>query len=543
MKEDLKGFELPEEKAEELTDQIMNNYPEDIIQKYYQEATSKFRPATIVKGIITGAYGEEVYVDIGYKIDGVVPRSEFRDHSEITVGRVIDVYIEQLEDETGNMVLSKSKADKLIGWEKIITHNKEGDVLEGIVIKNLKNGLLVDVNGVPVFMPASQIDLRKVEDLSEFIGHSVKCSIVKIDKERMNIIVSRKKYLEDELREKRQRIFSVLKEGSIVKGVVKGFQEYGAFIDIGGLQVLLPNADISWRRIFHPGEVLKIGQEITVKVIKIDREQEKLAVSLKHLTEDVWRHVPKKYAPGKIVKGKVISLQPFGAIVRLEPEVEGIVHISEISWTKKISDPAEVLKVGQTVDVVVIDIDMENHEIALSIKQTQPNPWAIFEKKYPTGSIISGKVSEIREFGALIDIGDGIEGLLHLSDMSWGRKITDPTEFVEVGQTITLRVLDINVPRRRIALGLKQLRPNPWEKEIPEKYKVGTIVKGVVTRVEQFGAFVRLEPDIEGLLHVSRAAEYMKDLKPGINVEVRVVRLDPVEARIRLSLVRILPEV
>jgi small subunit ribosomal protein S1 len=543
MKEELKAFELPEEKVEELANKIMNDYPEDVIQKYYQEATSKFRPATIVKGIITSTYGDEVYVDIGYKIDGVVPRTEFRDHSEITVGKMIDVYIEQLEDETGNMVLSKSKADKLIGWEKIITHNKEGDVLEGIVIKNLKNGLLVDVDGVPVFMPASQVDFRKVEDLSEFIGQSVKCSIVKIDREKMNIIVSRKKYLEDELREKKQRIFSVLKEGSIVKGTVKGFQEYGAFIDIGGIQVLLPNADISWRRIFHPGEVLKIGQEITVKVIKIDREQEKLAVSLKHLTEDIWRHVPKKYAPGKVVKGKVISLQPFGAIVRLEPEVEGIVHISEISWTKKISDPAEVLKVGQTIDVVVIDIDMENHEIALSIKQTQPNPWSIFEKKHPSGSIISGKVTEIRDFGALIDVGDGIEGLLHLSDMSWGRKITDPTEFVEVGQTITLKVLDVNVVRRRIALGLKQLRPNPWEKEIPEKYKVGTIVKGVVTRVEQFGAFVRLEPDIEGLLHVSRAAEYMKDLKLGVNVEVRVVRLDPVEARIRLSLVRILPEV
>lgn len=524
------------QKIEEETLKVLESIKPEEMQKLYDEALKDFRVDTIVKGRILRTVGDVVLVDIGYKSEGAVPKSDFTHPNDIREGEELEVYLESIEDETGLVALSKQKADRIRGWERIIRCNREGDPLKGRVIRKVKGGLLVDV-GVPVFLPASQVDTHKVEDIGEFIGKEIEVKIIKIDEKRMNVIVSRKKSLDDQRNEQKLKLMSELKEGDQVRGIVKNFADYGAFIDIGGCDALLYLSDISWARISHPSEVLRIGQDVVVKVLKIDRDREQISVGLKQLQKNPWTEVPAKYPVGLKTKGKVVNVVPYGVFVELEPGIEGLVHISEMSWTKPPSHPAEMVKAGDEVQVAVISVNVDKQEIGLSMKQASENPWEIAAAKYTTGSKVKGKVKSFVNYGAFVEIEDGIEGLLHIRDISWTKRISHPSEMLQKGQELELMVLSIEKAKKKLALGLKQLQENPWETTIPTKYAPGTELEGRVTKVVSFGAFVEVEKDLEGLIHSSRMPKKDIVLASGDIVKVRVEKLDLKEGKIGLTLV------
>jgi small subunit ribosomal protein S1 len=498
-------------------------------------------PGKLIKGKVVGFSGEDIVVEVGLKSEGLIPRDEF-EGEDIKTGDVIDVLLENMEGEGGLIVLSKRKADRMLNWQRIMDTTKEGDVVEGTAMRKIKGGLLVDI-GVPVFLPASQVDVRRPGDIGEYIGRKVRAVILKIDLERRNIVISRRKLIEEERDAAKKRLMETLTEGDIVTGTVKNIADFGAFVDLGGIDGLLHITDMSWGRINHPSELLKIDQKVEVKVLNIDREKEKIALGLKQKEASPWEEIEKKYPVGSRVSGAVVNLMSYGAFVRLEDGIEGLVHISEMSWTRRVNHPSELVQPGQEVEVVVLDINKDKQEISLGMKQIEVNPWELVAEKYPPGTLIEGKVRNLANYGAFVEIEPGIDGLLHISDMSWTKKITHPNEVVKKGDVVKCVVLEVDQSKQRVSLGVKQLTEDPWIHAIPEHYKPGMVVRGHVTKITNFGVFVELESDLEGLLHISELADHKVEnpqdvVKPGDEVDVKILRVDTQDRKIGLSLKR-----
>ena len=498
-----------------------------------------FNLNNIYKGRIVGILGNDVVVDVGMKSEGYIPLSEWDEPTDVEVGDEVEVLLEAVEGETGTVVLSKRKADRIHGWNRIMTECKEGDRVKGKVVKKIKGGLLVDI-GVPVFLPASQVDIRRPGDTTDYMNKDIEAVVLKIDQERRNIVISRRKLIEDERTAAKERLLSELTVGQIRRGTVKNIADFGAFIDLGGIDGLLHITDMSWDRIGHPSEVLRIDQAIEVMVLNIDKEKEKIALGLKQTKENPWDTVDVKYPVGSKVKGEIVNLVNYGAFVRLEPGVEGLVHVSEMSWTRRINHPNEIVNVGEQVEVVVLEINKAKQEISLGLKQCEVNPWMRVAEKYPPNTVVTGKVRNLTNYGAFVEIEEGIDGLLHVSDLSWTKKVSHPSEILKKGEEISCVVLSVDQEKQRIALGLKQLVEDPWLRAVPERYIPGMIVRGKVTKITNFGVFVELEQDLEGLLHVSELADHKvedphKEVKIGDEIEVKILRVDTGDRKIGLS--------
>jgi len=499
-------------------------------------------PGTILKGRVVGMAGDDVVIDVGLKSEGLVDKNEFEDDKDTVLGAEVEVLLEQIEDESGIIKLSKRKADRIRGWERILETRSEGDTIEGKCMRKIKGGLLVDI-GVPVFLPASQVDIRRPSDIGEFIGKTIRAVILKIDTDRRNIVVSRRKVIELEREEAKRRLMDTIAEGDLVKGTVTNLADFGAFIDLGGLDGLLHITDMSWGRVSHPSEMLRIGEEVEVKVLTINREKEKIALGLKQKEASPWEEIDKKYPVGCRIKGKAVNLMPYGAFVELEEGLEGLVHVSEMSWTRRVNHPSEMVNVGDEVEVVVLDINKDKQEISLGMKQTEVNPWELVAQKYPVGTIIDGTVRNLANYGAFIEIEPGIDGLLHVSDISWTEKIAHPNEKFKKGDEVKCVVLEIDQEKQRVALGVKQLSEDPWLNQIPDAYKPGMVVHGKVTKITNFGVFVELEDGLEGLLHISELSDQKVEnpqdvVKTDQAVDVKILRVDIEERKIGLSLKR-----
>ena len=497
------------------------------------------KEGSVVKGIVSEIRDNEVIVDIGGKSEATIPSLEFNDLDSLEVGSEIDVYIERLEDKFGNPILSHDKAMQKKNWALIVENCEEGSILPGRVKGKIKGGLIVNI-GVDAFLPASQIDTQTVTNLDQYIGNTYEFKIVKINQERKNIVVSRRELIEEERQEKKKALLSQIKIGDICVGTVKNTTDYGAFVDIDGLDGLLHITDMSWGRISHPNEVVTPGQEIKVMVIGIDPDKERISLGLKQTVPNPWDNIEERYPIGSHINGKVVNMVPYGAFVELENGVEGLIHVTEMSWTKRINKPSEILKIGQEVEAVVIGISKEEQRIALSLKQLEENPWEMVCRNYPVGAHIRGKVRNTTSYGAFVELEEGIDGMIHTNDMSWTRNINNPNEFLKKGQEVDAVVLSVDEEQKRIALGIKQLTEDPWD-DIQKKYKVGTLVHGVVSRIVPYGAFVKIEEDLEGLVHISQISEDRVDkiksvLSVGQEVDARVIKVDREERRIGLSI-------
>ncbi|MCP3905843.1 MAG: 30S ribosomal protein S1 [Planctomycetes bacterium] len=501
-----------------------------------------FQPGTILQGRVVGKAGDDVVVEVGLKSEGLVNKVEFDNFEDIEAGDTVEVLLEAIEDEAGIVKLSKRKADRIRGWEKILQTKKENDIVEGRGMRKIKGGLLVDI-GVPVFMPASQVDIRRPSDIGEYIGKTIRAVILKIDEERRNIVISRRKLIELERESAKKALLERITVGDIVKGTVTNIADFGAFVDLGGLDGLLHITDMSWGRVNHPSELVRISDPIEVKILKIDLEKEKVALGLKQKEPSPWESIEEKYPVNSRVRGKVVNLVSYGAFVQLEEGIEGLVHVSEMSWTTRINHPSEVVNVGDELEVVVLEIDKDKQEISLGIKQTEVNPWELVAQKYPPGTIIEGKVRNLANYGAFVEIEPGIDGLLHVSDMSWTEKISHPNEKFKKGDEIQCVVLDIDQQKQRVGLGVKQLSEDPWLNAIPDAYKPGMVVHGTVTKITNFGVFVELEPGLEGLLHISELSDQKIEnpqdvVKADQAIDVKILRVDIEERKIGLSLKR-----
>jgi small subunit ribosomal protein S1 len=503
--------------------------------KMYETSLKELRPNTVVKGKIINANQNEVIIDIGYKAEGIIPVVEFESKEDILVGKEIDVYVDEVENETGMVVISKRKADQIKGWEKLSNASQENTIVKGKVVKKIQGGYLVDI-GVLAFLPSSQVDIRKESD-AKILNKEIECKVIKIDHQRMNAIVSRKAVIEEQRETMRRKILSEIKEGDVLSGTVKNIVDFGAFVDLGGIDALLHIGDMSWRRVNHPSEVVALEQSLTVKVLKIDTENERILVGLKQLTEDPWEKISAKYEPMMKIKGKVVNILPYGVFVELEPGVEGLLHISEMSWTKKITHPSEILAIGDTIEAVILKIHPSRQEISLGMKQLETNPWLDMEKKYSVGMKINGRVKNVTSYGAFIEIEEGIDGLIHQSDMLWTKKIVKPASILKKGDKIDVIILSIDPAQKRVSLGLKQLMPNPWENTLPEKYPAGKIVEARVIKITNKGVILELEPELDGLIPVVSdtdkdevkgiTPEGAKQLKTNEHIQVEVVKLDP----------------
>ncbi|MCX5656035.1 MAG: 30S ribosomal protein S1, partial [Planctomycetota bacterium] len=450
----------------------------DGLKKLYEESIKAFESGSVVSGRVVRVVGSDAIIDVGFKSEGSVPLEEF-DGNKVEVGQQVDVLLEAVEDETGLVILSKRKADRIKGWERVLTQYKEGDVVKGRVSRKIKGGLLVDI-GVPVFLPASQVDIRRPSDVSSYIGQEISCKILKIDADRRNIVVSRRRLIEEEREHAKQRLLSEMHVGQNREGLVKNIADFGAFVDLGGIDGLLHITDMAWGRVGHPSEVVSIDQKVQIKVLSIDREKEKVALGLKQRSASPWHNIEARYPIGSKVKGEVVNITPYGAFVKLEEGIEGLVHVSEMSWTRRVNHPSEVINAGDGVEVVVLAIDKAKQEISLGMKQTAVNPWTLVKEKYPTGTQVEGTVQNLANYGAFIEIEEGIDGLLHVTDMSWTQKIGHPSEVLQKGQKVKCVVLSVDQDKKRVALGLKQMEEDPWERKIPEKYVAGEIVRGKV---------------------------------------------------------------
>jgi len=516
----------------------------------YSVGSATLAVNSVLEGKILRVDDEFVLVDVGYKSEGHIPRNEW-DESEPPpqVGDIVKVLLEEFEDgsleeQRGLITLSKRKARRIEDWLRVMESVHENDVVTGFVTRKIKGGLLVDISGVNVFLPASQVDIRRPADIGDYCGRCIQCLVLKIDEARRNIVVSRRALIEQERAERKKQLMETLEVGQIRRGVVKNIADFGAFVDLGGIDGLLHITDMSWARIGHPSEMVQIDQEIEVQVLHIDREREKIALGMKQRTASPWAKVADKYPVGTVCNGTVVNVMSYGAFVKLEDGVEGLVHISEMSWTKRVSHPSELVKPGDEVEVVVLAINKEKQEISLGMKQTQQNPWEKVAADYPPGAVVKGVVRNLTNYGAFIEIDDGIDGLLHVTDMSWTRKVTHPSEMVDKGQEIECKVLSVDQQRRRIALGLKQMHEDPWTTDIPARYKPGDVVKGNVTKITNFGVFVGLEDGLEGLLHISELSEdkieNAEDLvKVGDPIEVKILRVDTDDRKIGLSKKRV----
>ena len=496
-------------------------------------------PGTIVKGTVIEIRQNEVVVDIGGKSEGVVPASEFADISEIQIGDEIEVYLEKTEDRNGAPVISYDKAQQKKNWENIVAECKEGSVVPGRVKAKVKGGLIVSM-GIDAFLPASQIDIQPPKNLDQYIGQTYDFKVLKINLERKNIVISRRELIEEQRNEKRRALLEEIKPGDIRRGIVKNLTDYGAFIDLDGLDGLLHITDMSWGRISHPREVLSVGEEVNVMIIEVDRDRERVSLGLKQCTANPWESIEKKYPVGTKVHGKVVNLVQYGAFVEIEQGVEGLVHVTELSWTKRIARPSDILKVGQEVDAVILGINREEQKISLGIRQLEPNPWDMVRHNYPVGARVHGKVRNLTTFGAFIELEEGIDGMVHVSDMSWTRRINHPGEMLKKGDEVEAIVLDVDPEQQRIALGMKQTQDDPWA-NIDRRIHIGDIVTGKVTKITTFGAFVELEDGIDGLVHISQIGEEhidkIKDvLKIGQEVSARVIKIDREDRRVGLSI-------
>ena len=498
-----------------------------------------FTTGQIVKGKIIEVRPKEVLVDIGYKAEGAVNGGEFEDIKTLKVGDEVEVLIEKLEDKDGMVVLSKEKAEFKKNWERIVLIAGEGTTVTGKVKSAVKGGLVVNI-GVEAFLPASQIDVIPPKNLQPFIGNTYEFKVVKINADRQNVVLSRRELIEAERASRRSALLTDMTPGDIRKGVVKNITDFGAFIDLNGLDGLLHITDMSWGRIGHPSEILKVGQELDVVVLDVNREKERVSLGLKQKLANPWEAIESKYTVGQKVKGKVVNLVPYGAFVELEPGVEGLVHVTELSWTKRIAKPSDVLKQGQEIEAVVLGINRDEQKISLGVRQLETNPWEKAAEKYPPGTKVKGKIRNLTSYGAFLELEEGIDGMIHVSDVSWTRKINHPSEVLKKGDDVEAVVLEVDKANQRIALGVKQLSEDPWA-NIDKFYKVGDLVAGKVTKLASFGAFVGLEHDIDGLVHISQVSEERIDkiknvLKPGQDVSARVIKIDKAERRIGLSI-------
>ncbi|NUQ49752.1 MAG: 30S ribosomal protein S1, partial [Phycisphaerae bacterium] len=495
--------------------------------------------ANVLRARVLGIVGNDVVLDVGLKSEGVVGIDEWDDPSQVKVGSEVEVLIEETDTDTGMVLLSKRRADRILNWRRIVETHQEGDKVSGRVLKKIKGGLLVDI-GVPVFLPASQVDIRRPGDVGEYIDQTIEAKILRIDKERRNIVISRRKLIEEERTAAKARLMAEIEVGQLRKGTVKNIADFGAFVDLGGIDGLLHITDMSWDRIDHPSQMLKIEQEVEVKVLAVDRDKEKIALGLKQKTANPWESVAQMFPVGSRVRGEVVNIVNYGAFLKLAPGVEGLVHISEMSWTRRINHPSEVLNVGDQVDVVVLDINKDKQEISLGMKQTEVNPWTTVAQKYPPGTVVEGTVRNLTNYGAFVEIEEGIDGLLHVSDMSWTKKVSHPSEMLKKGDRVRCVVLTVDQEKMRVALGLKQMTEDPWVRAVPERYQPGMVVRGKVTKITNFGVFVELEPDLEGLLHVSELADHkvenpQDEVKIGDEVDVKILRVDTIERKIGLS--------
>ncbi|MFO1475678.1 MAG: 30S ribosomal protein S1 [Verrucomicrobiota bacterium] len=509
------------------------------MEEALKQSNVRFAAGEIVKGRVIEVRPKEVLVDIGYKSEGAIPGNEFEDIKTIKLGDEIDVLIEKLEDKEGMVVLSHEKAEFKKNWERILTICNEGGTIGGKVKAVVKGGLLVNI-GVEAFLPASQIDITTPKNLQQYVGNTYEFKVVKINQERQNIVLSRRELIEQERTERRQKLLSEMTPGDIRKGTVKNITDFGAFIDLNGIDGLLHITDMSWGRIGHPSELLKVGQDIDVVVLDINREKERVSLGLKQKMTNPWDKIESKFPIGAKVKGKVVNLVPYGAFVELEPGVEGLVHVTELSWTKRVAKPSDVLKPDQEIEAVVLGINREEQKISLGVRQLEANPWDKAQEKYPPGTRVKGKIRNLTSYGAFIELEEGLDGMIHVSDISWTRKINHPSEVLKKGDEVEAIVLEVDKTNQRIAVGVKQLSTDPWE-NIDQLYKVGDLVTGQVTKLASFGAFVGLQHDIDGLVHISQISEDRVDkiknvLKAGQEVTARVIKIDKSDRRIGLSI-------
>ncbi|MBN1521554.1 MAG: 30S ribosomal protein S1 [Candidatus Aureabacteria bacterium] len=515
----------------------------DELEKLLNEKHLTFNEGSIVKGRIIRIDPKEVLVDIGFKSEGNIPASDFRDVTRYQEGDEIDVYIDSLEDQNGMIVLSKSKADKILNWEMTVKACEENKRIKGTIYKKVKGGLMVDV-GMDAFLPASQIDIKHPRDLDSYIGKTLEFKIIKISYQRKNVVVSRRQIIEEERKLERERLLKTLKPGDVVRGIVKNITDFGAFIDLHGIDGLLHITDMSWKRISHPSEMLAIGDEVDVVVLDFDKEKERVSLGLKQKTKNPWEDINKKYPVGVRIKGRIVNIMPYGAFVELEEGIEGLIHISELSWTRRINHPSEMLAIGDNVECMVLNLDKDQQKISLGLKQLEPNPWEKASEKYKVGDKISGRIRNITSYGAFIELEEGIDGLIHISDMSWTKKINHPSEIIKKGDVVEAVILEVDIDNKRIALGLKQLEPNPWQ-EVEKKYNIGQSVKGKVTKITNFGAFIDLGDKIEGLIHISQVGtghvEKIEDvMQVGDEVEAKIINVDAGEKKIGLSIKELL---
>lgn len=502
---------------------------------------SKFRElreGSIVTGTIQEIRPQVVLVDIGYKSEGAISISEFEDE-EIEVGDQIEVLLERLENDEGIVVLSKEKATHKQNWDKIVGVYRDGGLVKGKVKSVVKGGLMVNV-GVEAFLPGSQVDIIPPRDLNEYVGKVYEFKIVKVNDDRKNIVLSRREVIEAERADQRQRFLETVKEGDKVEGLVKNITDFGAFVDLRGMDGLLHITDMSWGRVNHPSEMLHIGQSLEVVILEVDREKERVSLGLKQMTDNPWADIERKYPINSHVKGRVTKLLPYGAFVELEKGVEGLVHVSELSWVKRITRPSDVLKLDQEIEAVVLSISVKEQKISLGVRQLEDNPWADIESRFPIGTVIKGQVRNLTPYGAFVGLEEGIDGMIHVSDMSWTRKINHPSEVLKKGDEVEAIVLEIKKEDQRVSLGIKQLESDPWE-SINDRFKVGDMVTGQVAKIASFGAFVNLNGDIDGLIHISQLSEdhveRVKDvIKVGDEITARVIKVDSIERRIGLSI-------
>ncbi|MDR0393033.1 MAG: 30S ribosomal protein S1 [Puniceicoccales bacterium] len=494
---------------------------------------------SIVAGTISEIRPNEVAVNIGAKTEGIIPANEFPNFDELSVGEQVEVFVERVENIEGRPVLSYDKAQQQKNWENILEKCEEGEEVSGRVKGKIKGGLIVSI-GVDAFLPASQIDVQAPKNLDQYLGQTFDLKIVKINKERRNIVVSRRELIESQRQKKRQQILKEIEVGSIRKGIVKNITDYGTFIDLDGLDGLLHITDMTWGRISHPNEMLKVGEEIEVMITDIDREKERVSLGIKQMHSNPWDQIERRYPVGSKVRGKVVNLVPYGAFIELEEGVEGLIHITEFSWTKRINKPSEILRVGDDIEAVILDIQKNEQKISLGIRQLSENPWDMVLHNYPVGAHVRGKVRNLTTYGAFVELEEGIDGMVHISDMTWTRKINHPSEMLKKGDEIDAIVLEVDPSQQRISLGIKQLSEDPWS-SIETLYKIGDIITGKVAKVTSYGAFIELQNDIDGLVHISQMSEEhvekLKDIiKVGDTVEARVIKIDKDERRLGLSI-------
>jgi len=512
-------------------------------QTLYEESLKTLEEGQILRGIVVDITPDHVMVDVGYKSEGQIPMQEFlkRDKKvDVKIGDRIDVLLEKKESEEGLLTLSKEKADKIKVWKEISRSCREGEVIEGEIVGKVKGGLSVDIGRIQAFLPGSQIDLKPIRNLDALVGQRLKFKVIKFNRKRNNIVLSRRVLLDEERKQLREETLKAVKEGDLIEGTVKNLTDYGAFIDLGGMDGLLHITDISWGRIGHPSEKLSIGDRIKVKVLHFDKEKEKVSLGLKQAMPDPWETVSRRYPVGSRLRGKVVNVTDYGVFVELEDGVEGLVHISELTWNKKMKHPSKVVHIGDTVEVMVLDCDPAKRRISLGMKQIEPNPWALIEEKYPVGTKVVGRVKTVTDFGIFIGFDEGVDGLVHVSEISWTKKIKHPNELYKKGQEVEAVVLNIDRRNERFSLGTKQLTPDPW-RDVARRYRKGEVVSGKVTNVTDFGAFVELEEGIEGLVHVSEISREKVEkpsdaLKVGDTVSAMVLHIDPHDRRIGLSI-------